>query len=471
MKPTFSLVAVIFLLWSHSFALSCKESNPFVSHLVKLGVTVYEEPQTPASSHCQPIWSTQGACCEPESLVNYANADSEQIDKNINQMSLEFKGFIKYIKRLQQVLLSIVALKKFDYAAYLGDKAAKRLKKLIYVVDKQLLHKQVFHTFQKHVHFARTFREENQKCWAKMSKLRNSALCSTCSGRSHQYFLNQKANMAEDTCQAVIDDCWKSFKFLNQYFTRMRYIARLKKLPKRFGKDLIIMEDKGIVYLDRISKINRKFRQNNIFMLINTYDLSAANPSATQQIINRVLTRTLCRRFIKIQGKTIIRRLDEVISGGHMVVHLGKLAKFLIKKQRKTLGKEAYQELLEGRSTKSSIKANQIGENIMSREIEELKLEDERYTKMIQDGITRRQNMYKQKENAPAVRRLFLRGSSRYLDEVDSWQGTDDTTGEELNILAGGDSMWTSFDGNKGTSLAFENGCTVRAMNLSVCFP
>lgn len=59
------------------------------------------------------------------------------------------------------------------------------------------------------------FGNHSSRCWSQMEKIRQSALCSICSGRSQIFFKSSKALISEATCLKTVYECKRFFFALN----------------------------------------------------------------------------------------------------------------------------------------------------------------------------------------------------------------------------------------------------------------
>jgi hypothetical protein len=61
-----------------------------------------------------------------------------------------------------------------------------------------------------------------KSCTAKNQELRNSAVCSICSGRNHLFLKNEKILVSMDTCEAFVDSCFDAWTMLIQIMNGMK---------------------------------------------------------------------------------------------------------------------------------------------------------------------------------------------------------------------------------------------------------
>ena len=140
--------------------------------------------------HCGTEWSTYGSCCKLESAKQFSIADKQVLE-------LATSGVIKAMTFQKQLLKPIIK----DINNWLI----------------QLKHKdQIFFSKKLDILHAIVSSDDSTShntCWiTELGKLRSSSLCSTCSGRSLDFFKNSRAIVNMDSCSAMLQGCSASIK-------------------------------------------------------------------------------------------------------------------------------------------------------------------------------------------------------------------------------------------------------------------
>lgn len=155
---------------------ACAGKNSFLDGLKTNDphVIIYEHVETANQqkpfSHCSYEWNNHGTCCESESLVRLFKYESKVIINNRNNLAGAVAKVIELIGK----------------SPALKGKLKERTTKV-----------------------TRQLKSTNSQCWDYMNKVRGSALCSICSGRSEAYFTSDKRKILVDppTCKHAVDNC------------------------------------------------------------------------------------------------------------------------------------------------------------------------------------------------------------------------------------------------------------------------
>ena len=176
---------------------SCLQKNPFIKSLAAPGLThveIFAQPKTGRFMYCSSEWRPHGSCCNSEDLVIASNFDDFVIRKN--------KEVIFYkVYHIENILKMAL-----DYSLsthWLGENK-KFVREVIAIINLE------------------SFRKHTDRCWNHMSKIRNSALCSTCSGRSELFFSKDKILISADACRDIVDSCQPYFAHLEQIYSLIK---------------------------------------------------------------------------------------------------------------------------------------------------------------------------------------------------------------------------------------------------------
>lgn len=147
---------------------SCLEKNAFYPSMQNSSLFSVEiwarVARVRNARQCGNEWIQHGTCCDPLDLEGLIELENKMIDLNHQ---------------------------------YLSDSVLKAAK-LIGEQDQ-----------------FKSFPDQSSECWTFMKKMRSSALCSICSGRSEAFFHSDKALIAEDTCKGAATACDAFFRAIS----------------------------------------------------------------------------------------------------------------------------------------------------------------------------------------------------------------------------------------------------------------
>lgn len=455
----------------------CKDKNNFLAMMEKeqpAGVTIYEEPKfitDEESQYCGSEWKTHGTCCDGNELVNMFEYERDIIEYNLRKLSQPIRNQRK---------------------SGPSDLRSRRPKKES--LPKEMLN----------------FPFEMEKCWNHIVSLRGSALCSICSGRSQHYFdpKNKKILIDSSHCRSVVENCEGFFTSLTQVVNQ---IAENLKKTLNSG-------DPNSYWTYLATTLKEYGPPKDLINAINLYDRHKADANRTGLHSAKV-----CSMIFNIRKKPYIVALDSMsqfislkasISRkyGRLPQHLDKVEDFnndQIAKIKQTyvpefehldqlsdkriteitqmnLTDSEKSDLIEKENnrnseSKSPIRARRRVELdnlnvIYLRKIDDLK---KRYGKRMEnliEEINKARERLLPKDGKAGTSQVNPNkdGSSnwskpRALSE-NSFFVNDLFVSDSSVLIAQTDSMFTSFDGAPGTTLAIDNGY-LRSANLTLRFP
>ena len=166
---------------------SCIDKNPFLASMKNakpLSVEILDEPLKKKFTHCDFEWNQFGSCCEAKDLVHFAELDAKLIDVNNAAIKDTFN------QNIHQISSSLDSLK---------SKHSNNVEKV-----------------NKLKEVKKDFLKASDNCWDYMKKVRGSALCSICSGRSEHFFAKDKVLISPDTGLDAVSKCENFFTRLSQ---------------------------------------------------------------------------------------------------------------------------------------------------------------------------------------------------------------------------------------------------------------
>ena len=291
---------IIMMLAAYGTPLSlggvCLQKNPFLSVLQAKGLRVNQISKPfPSSSICKGEWKSYGTCCELESAVKYANDDKKRIKtavertiKNLNSISFDFQY-------LQMISTSFYEQDKSSNVNKLfGANNSNDIKQfydnLVLMMSKNALE------------------DTLGKCWDKMINVRSSSICSTCSGRSDIFFINNKAALGESACSSIIKECSYSFKLMIE--TLEGVYAVLSQLLE-YGLKNSRTTPLYLSFTQIIQDINKMvglLSKNNMHNLIRSY-LKSNRFGGESHLANQI-----CMNLVTLSETTFIEIFDMYFS-------------------------------------------------------------------------------------------------------------------------------------------------------------
>lgn len=195
---------------------SCSKKNPFLE-LIKITtfkpIEIYKSPVKDISiDHCKYEWDEFGTCCNQEQLVAANQREVEEIETNRGKLD-------EVTKEIKEAASRILA--------WLEDHSSVKGSEILY----ESVSKYV--TLDAHDLIGNS----SKKCWDYMSRMRASALCSICSGRSEQYFNKSKILISPDTCSSSVAECEGFFR---DYDNIMRGFLKIQSSFKLLTKNIQI---------------------------------------------------------------------------------------------------------------------------------------------------------------------------------------------------------------------------------------
>ena len=169
----------------------------------------------------------------------------------------------------------------------------------------------------KRIHDDNQFTIETKACWDHIANIRASSVCSTCSGRSHEFFIGGKALMSQEVCVGVLDKCYKPLRQLTFFVKVLNLIpavigfnskiSQLKENAKA-NKDTIAPDLSTNMNTNELGTLAALFHKAQFIPLIKAY--TAQNDLRGTELYDARLMfkaqRNLCSRFMVLNRAPII---------------------------------------------------------------------------------------------------------------------------------------------------------------------
>lgn len=155
----------------------------------------------------------------------------------------------------------------------------------------------------------RQYKNEIEKCVDVVFKIRSNALCSTCSGRSKQFFDKDRGLVTESICRSVLDSCSQTYENLLLIIENVgSYLDEFEKLSEMIKnttrKDDIPKVDLSVI--PQIKESYSKLNTHNLVELLRKYINSKGKPSLS-------LTADLCQITVALSSTPILNTLASLI--------------------------------------------------------------------------------------------------------------------------------------------------------------
>src|SRR3990167_3885383 len=157
--------------------IGCPNDNPFIKHM--LSMSMLNTPDFTPSPICAFEFSKYGTCCPTGNVEPEARNDYIHHTGKVNRLKREFKEFVGVLSKVYDLIKRIALAPKHPWRNDWNGKIDK--------AREFFNNPSVNQYFSKHLNAnlpdAATFEKEIDECWNAQVKVRNLALCFTCSGR------------------------------------------------------------------------------------------------------------------------------------------------------------------------------------------------------------------------------------------------------------------------------------------------
>jgi gas vesicle protein len=194
---------------------TCVDKNPFLKKMQPADPDrkiVFDQPHFTGFTKCKGEWSKHGTCCDENFLLEFVY--NEQAKIQASKLQLEHT--------ISQLIMA--SHKTMDWL---------KVRWMHYMEAHQLAER--FYHFSRRPYIIK-FSESSSLCWDYMNRLRGSAMCSICSGRSQNFFLKDKILISPQTCKKSVEKC-------DDFFLCLRLITDELTILKNDLKPWIRKED------------------------------------------------------------------------------------------------------------------------------------------------------------------------------------------------------------------------------------
>lgn len=467
MKRSGIVILTLFLaVFANSAIVSneCKSKNQFLKELSRQNVNLYELPTSLDASDttCKSYWSDAKTCCKSESLIKYADQDEKNQMNALDEVNKEIEVYFDFLSSLRKNLhfLANLKLDTWDTSNQqlfnLRNNAGNELRHAS-IVSSDLLKRQIFIDFPDKSSIEK-FKNTTQKCWSHMVKLRKAILCPICSGNSQRYFIDKMVIIQESTCVDIVSRCAESFKGLIFY---LRAISKLQVFLniEMWTNGLIEVYGNQLEYnSDRATKIFKEQFEEHMDTIMRSDNLEKELDGKNTDMI---FSRTICRLVLKIRGYTLLEETAKLFKG------LGLKARLFepLEEAKKFLNvQENGDALVADKGMKigpSEMKIISILDDKESQKVENA-IKSGMPTALSTDITKTDLHDFNQEQRSTGRKSINKRwrdifqgynwSDSRKLQNFGT-SVSDEVFSADVVVLRKSDNMFSSFDGNKGTSL------------------
>lgn len=156
-------------------------------------------------------------------------------------------------------------------------------------------------------------KEQTDKCWNSLAKVRNSALCLTCSNENYNYFMGKKEIISMESCSSLLQDCSDGFQFL-KFLTR----------GLQYGMDYPrLMEEKGLLVPGIASHAKAEFEKHQhsglLIKIIGFIQMMTSinyGPEAEETDQRRKVSTQICERVIRVRQASFLGIMLSILKQG-----------------------------------------------------------------------------------------------------------------------------------------------------------
>ena len=261
-------------LWRKANASECSSKNPILQEFDKSKDIKINSAPVKYSQYCQGEWSTYGSCCEAESAKRFLEKEKGTIQRSFqeldhyikNQFFNHYRNIIEYTQEIHQKKIKVHSSFVKLVELFTGNDS--------YTLNKlQELSSQA---------------SSSGGCGDELIKVRRSAICKICSGRSEKTFLAGKPLLSANYCKEINTKCrtqvLASLKFLS---ITNKVLSYLSQIDLDSVKSAEVRSD-----IKKLSSLQVMKSSDSINGLLKSLDSNSGDASSVQ----------FCERLVKLTG-------------------------------------------------------------------------------------------------------------------------------------------------------------------------
>ena len=240
--------------------------------------------QTPliTSDNCQPEWATYGTCCEVQILKLTVLSDQKS---NKNDLYLLVSNLFQLDRRLKFAINNLTLLTKSTGYQSANSQTKESVDAFLKVATTTT---------------SSSFRLSLESCWTLMAKARAASMCSFCSGRSSEFFINGRLSVAPYECSRIVRNC--SFSLFE--------MARVSEIAQKTRDVLLNIGKLNITTYELNPDSKWESDLNKVISIFcsSSGQLASCNDVRSQNM-TPALTSWLCSNYVRLQGPTILEEM------------------------------------------------------------------------------------------------------------------------------------------------------------------
>jgi len=278
---------------------SCAHLNPFLGKLASRGVQLLEEPtteQAAVDNKCGFEWEEHGTCCRYQSLVDYAKKDRNntvnaafRINDALHKVRFEFMRFKKLMEdfaKNKDFMANSQLASMQSFVKFLSSNQSEKIS--LWLVNLGGLELKY---------------ETLVSCIETVNRIRTGSLCSVCSGRSSEWFLDDKALISEDNCHLMLDTCKERVELLAVYWLHVEELFERLNQAELHSIHVSVEDTRIAQLLGSLDHLASEITAAKIGNLTRNY---YQNPTDTKA------TADLCESIVTIIKKPFIENFEQV---------------------------------------------------------------------------------------------------------------------------------------------------------------
>ena len=208
--------------------------NPYIKEREKYpesALQFYDKPldlqwNSEVRDKCGGEWKKYGICCNPWDLPSH-------VINNENAIKRATDGMIKFFTESENIAGSLFNLLK-QLALSNSHPSHLDWGKNIEFAKRVLENGQNLANFDEFADFPSSqekeiFKTETTACWAQLNKFRSSSLCQTCSGRSQEFFIDDRGLLTDDLCTQSLKLCLRPLQLTFKLIRFVKWIFEMNE--------------------------------------------------------------------------------------------------------------------------------------------------------------------------------------------------------------------------------------------------
>jgi hypothetical protein len=164
---------------------------------------------------------------------------------------------------------------------------------------------------------AEGFNANNLKCWEEMIKIRKSALCFTCSGRSEKFFYKNEALIDEGLCKRVVENCLDAFVYSTKYLQAIASIEPLMKIQESTNSLVLLVGNLKMIDLKKAKKMFKDMMLRLFPQILKSENLRDEMKEKPENMMQSV-----CNTALNLHDITLLQQIDDAVFTGQLTVQI-----------------------------------------------------------------------------------------------------------------------------------------------------